>query len=151
MWIFTPGLGHRHAQSRKQLPLTETWKVFFFLFTLVWGLSHQLTTTELNHTVIGPEESLIFFCFMHFQKTPLKGSVPGAVVRNARDKQEYYKGVISTTKPGCLMFSLVHLKDDTWIEEWSDGAQPQTSSSRSETQYWSVAHTTENCKKCNHL
>lgn len=92
IWNFSPRQGHRHSQSRKQLPLTGTWRVFFYsfhLFSDLQGFLHQLIAMELNHMAIKP---VIFhfsdFSFPAFSNMTPKGRVPVIVVRNARDKRE---------------------------------------------------------------
>lgn len=69
MWNFSPRPGHRHVHSKKQLLLTETWRVFFYsllLFSDLQGLSHQLIAMELNHMAIKSDKCLIFH-FLYFQ------------------------------------------------------------------------------------
>lgn len=96
-----------------------------------WGLSHQLTAMQLNHMVVGPEQSLIF-CFMHFQANPQKAAFLGLYLGMQEISGNINEGVICITKLGHLVFSLVRFTGDMRTEERSYRAEPQTSSSRSE-------------------
>lgn len=91
MWNFTPSPGHRRTQSRKQLPLTETWRVFFSSLHL-FSDSQGFTTPAHHHGIESHgnrTRTISDFLLRAFSSKTPKGSVPDAVVRNARDKQEY--------------------------------------------------------------
>lgn len=90
MWNFTPRPGHRHAQSRKQLPLTETWEGIFLLFTLLQWLAGLVTPAHCHGIESHGNRTrpISDFSFPAFSNITPKGRVPGVVVRNARDKRE---------------------------------------------------------------
>lgn len=113
------------------------------------GLSHQLTTKELNHTVTGMEQPLIF-CFMHFPTDTQRAALLGLWSRTQKRSSDTNEGVVCITKLGCLMFSLVHFEDDVngGMIRWGRATEFLTQKWNPK---WSVVHPAANCKKCNQM
>lgn len=131
MWNFTPRPGHRHAQSRKQLPLTTTWRIFFnslHFFSDLQGLSHQLIAMELNHIAIGPAQCLIFISCI-FKHDPKRQS-SWDCSQECKRWENVNEGVVHITRPWCFIFLLAHSTDGMRMEEWSGRAESQTASDR---------------------